>query len=88
MSVVRPNVTYALQPIRFYSVETSPVENTAETTVTDGTNDKTVTDGEVDKLYKRLEIELRGHDKMVLKSYVQFAVTAAEHLNIDVGKWY
>lgn len=78
MSVVRPNVTYAVQPVRFYSVQTSSelkAENTA-------------TDGEDDKLYKRLEIELRGHDKAVLKSYVKFALTAAEHLNIDIGKRY
>lgn len=63
---------------RFYSVQTSS-ELKAE---------NTVTEGEDDKLYKRLEIELRGHDKMVLKSYVQFAVTAAEHLNIDIGRRY
>lgn len=43
---------------------------------------------EDDKLYKRLEIELRSHDKAVMKSYVKFATTAANHLNIDVGKWY
>lgn len=41
---------------------------------------------EDDKLYKRLEIELRGHDKAVIKSYVKFATTAAEHLNVEVGK--
>lgn len=40
---------------------------------------------EPDKLYKRLELEIRGHDPMVMKSYVKFATTAAEHLNIEVG---
>lgn len=43
---------------------------------------------EDDKLYKRLEIEVRGHDPAVIKSYIKFATTAAEHLNIDVGKRY
>ena len=41
---------------------------------------------EADKLYKRLELEIRGHDPMVMRSYVKFATTAAEHLNIEVGK--
>lgn len=41
---------------------------------------------EDDKLYKRLEIELRGHDKMVLNSYVDFAVMTAQHLDIEVGQ--
>lgn len=74
--MVRPNVTFAVQPVRFYSVQTS----------SEAVSQNTATDGEDDKLYKKLEIELRGHDKMVIKSYVKFAVTAAEHLNIDVGK--
>lgn len=61
-----------MQPIRFYSVEQQPN--------TDNVED--------DKLYKRLEIELRGHDPMVMKSYVKFATTAAKHLEIDIGKWF
>lgn len=44
------------------------------------------TEEEDDKLYKRLEIELRGHDKMVLKSFVKFATASAQHLNIELGK--
>lgn len=44
-------------------------------------------DAEDDTLYKRVEIELRGMDPMVLKSYEIFATTAAKHLNIEVGKW-
>lgn len=47
-----------------------------------------VQEEEDDKLYKRLEIEVRGHDPAVIKSYIKFATTAAEHLNIDVGKRY
>lgn len=40
---------------------------------------------EKDKLFSRLEIELRGIDPAVLKSYSWFATTAANHLGIDVG---
>lgn len=41
---------------------------------------------EDDKLYKSLEIELRGHDPMVMKSYVKFSTAAAKHLDIDRGR--
>lgn len=41
-----------------------------------------------DKLYSKLEIELRGIDPAVLKSYSWFATTAAEHLGINIGQWY
>lgn len=54
----------------------------------DAKPDNTSVAEEDDKLYKRLELELRGHDPAVIKSYVKFATTAAEHLSIDVGKWY
>ncbi|KAH8382214.1 hypothetical protein KR009_002370, partial [Drosophila setifemur] len=41
---------------------------------------------EPDKLFSKLEIELRGIDPAVLKSYTWFATTAAEHLGIEKGK--
>jgi len=41
---------------------------------------------EDDKLYSRLEIELRGIDPSVLKSYSWFATNAAKHLDIEIGK--
>lgn len=41
---------------------------------------------ETDRLYSRLEIELKGIDPAVLKSYSWFAQTAAEHLSVEVGK--
>ncbi|KAG7213007.1 hypothetical protein KM043_002344 [Ampulex compressa] len=41
-----------------------------------------------DKLYKKIAIEVRGNDKAVLKSYAEFAITAATHLEIPVGKHY
>lgn len=42
---------------------------------------------EKDKLYSRLEIELKGIEPEVMKSYAWFATRAAEHLGISVGKW-
>lgn len=42
---------------------------------------------EPDKLYKKLEIELKGIDPAVLKSYTWFATNAAQHLGIETGKW-
>lgn len=65
-----------MQPLRFYSVE----QNTSKRPEDE--------EAEHDKLYKRLEIELRGHDPMVMKSYVRFSTTAAKHLDIGVGRWY
>ncbi|XP_014229039.1 28S ribosomal protein S10, mitochondrial [Trichogramma pretiosum] len=41
-----------------------------------------------DKLYKKVEIEVRGNDSAVLKSYGIFATTAANHLGITVGENY
>lgn len=67
-----------MQPIRFYSVQTSSSEKDA--------NPNTLTESEDDKLYKRLDIELRGHDKQVLKSYVKFATATATHLDIPIGR--
>lgn len=40
-----------------------------------------------DKLYSRLEIELKGVEPQVMKSYGLFATSAAQHLGIQVGKW-
>lgn len=42
---------------------------------------------EKDKLYSRLEIELKGIEPEVMKSYAWYAERAAEHLGISVGKW-
>lgn len=40
--------------------------------------------GTPDKLYKKIEIEVRGNDPAVLKSYGEFAVMAANYLDINV----
>ncbi|EFN85451.1 28S ribosomal protein S10, mitochondrial [Harpegnathos saltator] len=42
--------------------------------------------GTPDKLYKKIEVEVRGNDPAVLKSYGVFAVTAANHLKINVAR--
>ncbi|XP_030565738.1 28S ribosomal protein S10, mitochondrial-like [Drosophila novamexicana] len=70
------------QPARFASA----LSNTAAATLpsTEATPPATVS--EPDKLYSKLEIELRGIDPAVLKSYTWFATTAAEHLGIELGK--
>ncbi|XP_058818545.1 small ribosomal subunit protein uS10m [Topomyia yanbarensis] len=39
-----------------------------------------------DKLYSRVELEMKGIDPEVMKSYAYFAQTAAGHLDIEVGK--
>ncbi|XP_067013337.1 small ribosomal subunit protein uS10m isoform X1 [Anabrus simplex] len=41
---------------------------------------------ELDKLYRLLEVEVRGNDPAVLKSYSWFATTAARELGIRVGE--
>lgn len=68
---------YAMQPLRFFCVKQNNISKKPQ-------EDKT----EDDKLYKSLEIELRGHDPMVMKSYVKFSRAAAKYLDIDLGDWY
>ncbi|CAG2054919.1 unnamed protein product, partial [Timema podura] len=48
---------------------------------------QTTEDGkiELDQLYKLVELEVKGHDTAVLKSYEWFAKTAARELGITVG---
>ncbi|KAE9554480.1 hypothetical protein FO519_002291 [Halicephalobus sp. NKZ332] len=36
-----------------------------------------------DKLFRQIELEVRGHDKAVLQSYMTFVHNACENLNID-----
>ncbi|XP_018340852.1 PREDICTED: 28S ribosomal protein S10, mitochondrial isoform X2 [Trachymyrmex septentrionalis] len=42
--------------------------------------------GTPDKLYKKVEVEVRGNDPAVLKSYGIFATMAANHLKINIGR--
>lgn len=79
LSAVRPSFTISsVQPIRFSSVQANSDAKSQNISNTE--------EQEPDKLYKRLELEIRGHDPMVMKSYVQFATAAANHLNIEVGR--
>ncbi|XP_023720127.1 28S ribosomal protein S10, mitochondrial [Cryptotermes secundus] len=41
---------------------------------------------ELDKLYRMVEVEVRGNDPAVLKSYTWFATTAAKELGITIGE--
>jgi len=40
---------------------------------------------ELDQLYKTLEVEVKGHDTAVLKSYEKFVTMAAEHLGVKIA---
>ncbi|KAG5882766.1 hypothetical protein JTB14_029942 [Gonioctena quinquepunctata] len=44
-------------------------------------------EGELDKLYEVVELELRGNDPAVLKSFSKFAVTTGNHLDINTASW-
>ncbi|XP_034664986.1 28S ribosomal protein S10, mitochondrial [Drosophila subobscura] len=68
------------QPVRALSSVTT---SSAATNVT---TPAAVPAPEPDKLFSKLEIELRGIDPAVLKSYTWFANTAADHLGIEKGK--
>ncbi|XP_072394465.1 small ribosomal subunit protein uS10m [Diabrotica undecimpunctata] len=48
---------------------------------------KEVSANEPDKLYKFVELELRGNDPAVLKSFSKFAVTTGNHLDINTKSW-
>lgn len=57
-------------------------ENTVESSFTDTSSSE---EYQPDKLYKKVEIEVRGHDPAVLKSYVTFSAMAAEHLELKMS---
>ncbi|EFA02227.2 small ribosomal subunit protein uS10m [Tribolium castaneum] len=46
-----------------------------------------VEENETDKLFKIMELELKGHDPAVLKSFVKFATTAGNHLDVQSKSW-
>lgn len=50
-------------------------------------NAMNITEPALDKLYKTLEIELRGNDPAVLRSFSKFAVTTGNHFNIETKAW-
>uniref|UniRef100_A0A2M4AY55 Small ribosomal subunit protein uS10m n=1 Tax=Anopheles triannulatus TaxID=58253 RepID=A0A2M4AY55_9DIPT len=69
--------TRHLQAIRWYTDVSSSAGAQTEVSAPAGTPDK---------LYSRLELQMKGIDPEVMKSYATFAKTAAEHLDIEVGK--
>nr|CAI5822284.1 unnamed protein product [Callosobruchus analis] len=48
---------------------------------------KSITSDEPDKLYRVVELELRGNDPAVLKSFCKFATSTGKHLDIDCKTW-
>ncbi|KAJ8919430.1 hypothetical protein NQ315_016527 [Exocentrus adspersus] len=44
-------------------------------------------ESETDKLYKLLELELRGNDPAVLRSFTKFAVTTGNHFDLQSKSW-
>lgn len=78
-SLINPRQT------RFFSSELSQPENAK--TLENSALESVPPPEERDKLYSRLEIELKGIEPEVMKSYAWFAVRAADHLGIQVGKW-
>ncbi|XP_013119595.1 small ribosomal subunit protein uS10m [Stomoxys calcitrans] len=82
MNSIFRNVLYARSPLaafRCLATDASAAITKPETST------NPVLSEEKDKLYSKLEIELRGIDPAVLKSYSWFATTAANHLGIEVG---
>lgn len=51
-----------------------------------GTEVKAEDSGEPDKLYKTIELEVKGHDPAVLRSYKWYAMEAARLLDITVSR--
>lgn len=80
------SVVAAQQQIKFYS---QPAE-TAASSPENNENGRELTNdtAEVEKLYSSLEVELRGSDPAVMRSFQRFAVSSANHLGIEVGRVY
>ena len=41
---------------------------------------------EPDDLFRQVTVEVKGHDKAVMKSYTQFVTMAADELGINVAR--
>ncbi|XP_052891532.1 28S ribosomal protein S10, mitochondrial [Anopheles moucheti] len=74
---VVPIVPRPIHPVRWYSDVVASTTNAIE---------QPPSVGVPDKLYSRVELQMKGIDPEVMKSYAMYAKTAAEHLNIEVGK--
>lgn len=86
-SILTRSTLATQQPIKYFSQNASDASVSAQENIE---NSGTVTNEteELEKLYSRLEIELRGSDPAVMKSFQRFAVTSAGHLGIEVGQVY
>ncbi|XP_032680370.1 28S ribosomal protein S10, mitochondrial [Odontomachus brunneus] len=74
---------------KFLQSSTSQFSTTIQHVQQDSTKEESSllnSTGTPDKLYKKIEVEVRGNDPAVLKSYGMFAVMAADHLKINVAR--
>ncbi|XP_050071348.1 28S ribosomal protein S10, mitochondrial [Anopheles maculipalpis] len=72
-----PLVPRPIRTVRWYSEAVPSTTQTVE---------QPAPIGVPDKLYSRVELQMKGIDPEVMKSYALYTKTAAEHLNIEVGK--
>uniref|UniRef100_A0A182PKJ4 Small ribosomal subunit protein uS10m n=1 Tax=Anopheles epiroticus TaxID=199890 RepID=A0A182PKJ4_9DIPT len=77
MRTIAPLAPRPIHTVRWYS-EVVPVASQSV--------QQPATVGVPDKLYSRVELQMKGIDPEVMKSYAMYAKTAAEHLDIEVGK--
>ncbi|XP_071558032.1 small ribosomal subunit protein uS10m [Temnothorax nylanderi] len=72
-----------------FSMSTQLQEQSEQQQQQDSTREQSslsINTGMPDKLYKKIEVEVRGNDPAVLKSYGEFVMMAAGHLNINIGR--
>ncbi|XP_058130686.1 small ribosomal subunit protein uS10m [Anopheles ziemanni] len=74
-----PIVPRPVQAIRWYTEPSTSPANAVQ-------HQQQPACGVPDKLFSRVELQMKGIDPEVMKSYALFAKTAAEHLDIEVGK--
>jgi len=95
----QPRVSFHLDP-RLYSGIAATTTADPSNSATEGLQSSTATaaatiatsepksqsQSQPDKLYKKIELEILGYESRVLDSYQWFVLTAARHLNLQVGK--
>lgn len=69
-----------------FSTSTWQQNQLSDTKTTEESSSLSINMGIPDKLYKKIEVEVRGNDPAVLKSYGEFVVMAANHLKVNVGR--
>lgn len=87
-NLFRQTASLSCQPTKLYSQElTTPAAEEKNLKEIKSNFQITNESKELDKLYSRLELELRGSDAAVMKSYSTFVLASASHLGIKTGKW-